>query len=310
MSVVPVRLYPTIRPLPGRHTYPVINHGGHHTQSLGGGPGRDPLPSLSQPFLFSTQMLGAYDPVHAAGSAHRLFQDISPATLTAGTVLYRGVYIDLGESETLVNLACYLSQPASDAEVAIQSAGKNTVAARLANETTSPGGSFSTPTSGAKLTISSSFGATDYVVLWVKYTITAGTAAYPYDVWSLTFTADDYAPRTFYFYNNLLAGVTITSVTSNRTGSRTRQGIGETFTVLTKNGSAVLADPGQNAVYVRITAPLLYSESSPGLSTATGLCSRTSAGTYTFQWRPDVPGFHTLVFDIGEHHYHVDRNVV
>lgn len=317
MAICPVMLYPTTPAQNTTGSTPSIHHGGDTSFSLGGQIAAYPLRALINPFRFES-MIHA-DMRRTPGSAHRLFQDFTAAQLTAGRTSYRGLMVRNVGGTDLTDLQVWLTQnKATGASVKVLSGTENTALEEVANDTTAPAGSFTAPTSSAKLTLSADFAESDYIGLWIEHTLGAATAAYPYDYFGVHFGATGYSTKSFFFYNHLQAGVTITSVTSDRSGSRTYAGLGETFTVLTKNGSSVLTDPGRSKVFVVIDGPSEFGQSDwgdsqqefPGMETTVGLCQRSSAGTYTFQWRPTTPGFYRLQFDVGESFSRIERNCV
>lgn len=314
MAVVPVMLYPTIDPGFSSESNIYNYHGGLARQSLGGGPGRHPLRPVLNPFFKNSEFFSHGNWVSAAGANYRLLQDFTPAERAAGRVTYRALYVSLGDYPQLTDLSCYLTQPKDGScSVKIRSMGKNTSAPVVSSDTTSPGGVFTSPTPAAPMLLGATFTVSDYVVIWVEHTMPAGAPAYPYGTWALTFTATGYSHKTFFFMNHLRAGAKIASVTTDRDNWRTVQGTGETFTISTTIGGAA-GDPGQNSVYVVITGPGQFAEhgrtNGSGAYAEIGKCTRTALGTYTFQFTPDIPGYYTLVFDIGEHSKKVERNVV
>lgn len=306
-------LYPTVpAQVTGASSGASRYSGGLH-QSLGGSQGLAPVPTYF-PFAQEIQFAKvAPQTQDAPCSWHRLFKDSTAAILTAGTTIYRGLMLLNDGQVDFDNMVMWLTQPRSGTAITIGlETPSNGTIQRVTSETSAPGGGvvFSSPTSSATLAGPVLFEDGDLLGIWVKQVISAGQAAYPFDYWGLHIQVDDYDIRTWYFFQHLLAGRTIASVTSTRaTGVSTYVNRGETFTI-TMSGSP--SDPAQSKVYVLINGPEHFGKEFelPGVDTVVDLADRSSAGVYTYQWRPTVPGFYNIEFNIGEDFYRLERNVL
>lgn len=294
-------------------------YSGGLAQSLGGVRGLAPLP-VHFPFSQEIEYAKvASQSKRTPASWHRLFKDFTAAQLTAGRTVYRALMLHHDGQDDFRTMKLWLTQPRSGTAITI---GLETPVAdviqRVASETTAPAGvSFTAPTSAAMLSGPTPFEEDDAVGIWVKQVVGAGQAAYPFDYWGLHLqVTDDATPavthdtRSWYFFQHLLVGITISTVTTSRVaGAQTYVNRGETFTI-TMSGSPT--DPGQNRVFVYLSGPAGFGDEfeAPGLEVPVELCDRSSAGVYTYQWRPCVPGFYVLEFNIGEDFYRLERNVL
>lgn len=125
------------------------------------------------------------DPAVAIGGAKssaavgsRLFGPIPNAQFTAGTVLYRCVYVSTDVVLNALKVWIGSETPSSATTLAIGwgAAAINAAETAIANQTTAPAGvTFSAPASLAAATSGGDFTAGQYRALWVRYTITATT---------------------------------------------------------------------------------------------------------------------------------------
>lgn len=286
---------------------------GGANQSLGGVKSLQPVP-IYFPFLKEIEYAKvAQHTRDVPCSWHRLFKDFTSAQLTAGRTVYRGLQIHNDSDNTdFESLSIWVTQPQSGTAITV---GLETpvagVITRVANETSAPAGVvFSSPTEGAPLTGPAHMGVDKTHGIWIKQVVSAGQAAYPFDYWGLHIKMGTGSPRSWYFFQHLLAGVSISSVASNLTsGVSTYVNQGETFTITMSGGPT---DPAQNTVYVLINGPEPFGDAldMPGISTTVDLAERSSAGVYTYGWTPSIPGFYTLEFNIGESYSRVERNVL
>lgn len=125
--------------------------------------------------------LGGAKSSSSASSA--IFDDVSSAESAAGDIEYRCVYVhnnhgSLTMQNTVIWIQSNTPSATTDVAIALGGEGLNGTAETVANENTAPvGETFSSPaTEGAGLSLGSiPFG--QHYPVWVRRTITAGTAA-------------------------------------------------------------------------------------------------------------------------------------
>lgn len=271
--------------------------------SLGGAASPRPMPPYISPF----QMVPAYNgyPSLAPYTDHILFADTTSAQRTAGRTTYKGVFFRA--LEDIEDLSFYLQAPSIGtfaSQVGTLDAQNHITP--IADETTSPGGSFSTPSSGSPTSIGD-VEAGDYIFLWFRRVISAGAAAKGWDRMSVVFTATDLTPRIFNFYHHLLAEQTITSVSGARNPGSIHQQDGELFYVVTTG------DPADNLVYVSITGGGIMQfgqpQDTPLVTQMIDKAARQSSTSYKYWWRPTSAGYYRLHFFTAESSHILDRYV-
>ena len=147
----------------------------------GGATNTDPLLSLGGT-ISSTQMSQSLD---------AFFDAVTSAEALAGDVEYRGVRLKNTAAETAYNVVLYISSQTSSANtdyaLAYDSVGTQTIA----NESTAPTGvTFSAPSSYATGISIGNMTAGSTVLIWFKYTVTAGAASTASDAWITATDAD------------------------------------------------------------------------------------------------------------------------
>lgn len=306
MSVVPILGFPSVARYP---TFPASTItpyiGGGLYASLGGAPAAAPLPSYQSQFLVAPDYGGSY-PETAPWSDHLLFGDFTAAQLTAGRTVYRGLFFRA--TQDIASLAFYLQQPSIGtfkSQVGALSS-QNTISV-LSSETSSPGGTFSSPTSGSPASIGD-VDAGDYIFLWLERVVSSSSAAKNWEAMSIVFTATDCAPRVFNFYQHLLSEQTISAVTSSREPQNVYQQDGEVFTITTTG------DPASNLIYVMITGgdrvvPFGEPKDAPVVTQFLDVCERVGSTSYRYRFRPGGPGYYHIQFFTAETHWNEERYV-
>lgn len=306
MSVLPLVGFYTVPEavLPDQFNYGI---GGGPHRSLGGYKSDTPLQHLQGPF----EIIGSNRTDYTLSNPWVnlvLFRDITAAERTAGITLYRALHFQNLGTTAITNLRCYIEAPAVGTftvQLATLTDGRSTP---VANETTSPGGSFTAPSSGSPLTVSASLAANALCGLWLKLVIAAGAAAQGWNQAKVVFTGTDYDPKVFNLVHHLLAEQTISSVAGAGDSAKVRQQQGETFTITTTGA------PANNLVYVDIVgggpavaygAPL----GTPLIQRQLDQCEYINSTTCKYKWRPPAPGFYTLRFFTAESAVLVERYV-
>lgn len=307
MSVVPILGFYTNKLATYQLSYGgYIAVNGGRDGSLGGGPVRSPIQQHGTPF----QVAPDYASDYAAAAEvmnYSVFRDISIAERSAGISLYRGLAFRSYAVEGLTNLKCYVAAPTVGTFQVQLATMTNGYSTPLANETTSPGGSFTAPSSGSPLTVAASLADGAHTELWLQWVIPSSAAAKGWQQMQLIFTADDYDPKTFNIFHNLLSGTTLTGVGTGDS-EKGYQGSGETFTITT---SAAVPD---NLVYVEIVGggpSLPFGQPLGGqiVQRLLDQCTYVSSTSQTYTWRPPAPGFYSLRFFTAESNWLVKRYV-
>lgn len=129
---------------------------------------------------------GARSTTEIGGSINNLFDDVTSTEATDGMTDYRCFYFRNEDSDAdgLITPKTWITSntPSSTttASIGLDPAGKNATATTIANENTAPAGvTFSTPTTKATgLSLPSGpYAQNDYVAIWVKRVVDAGTAS-------------------------------------------------------------------------------------------------------------------------------------
>jgi len=129
---------------------------------------------------------GARSTTVIAGTINNLFDDVTGAESTAGSVEYRCLYFRNEDSNAngLINPIAWLVSNTPSATTAIyiglDPAGKNGTATTIVNELAAPAGvSFSAPsTKGTGLTLAGTpYVQNDYAAIWLKRVVDAGTSS-------------------------------------------------------------------------------------------------------------------------------------
>jgi len=241
----------------------------------------------------------------------RLFRDIESAERTSGITLYLCIYVGYGGgSEDITNLKVYFTQPATGVTMSIW-AGDIFPAQSVANETTAPsGGSYTSPTSGSPLTLSLLYEPTDDPIpLWIKMVVSPAATAKIFDKFSLTFTSDNFADKTYNFYNTRKSGSSISTIVSSQ-GNFNSIGVGTTV----QYTATTTAEPADQRMFVTISvdsnvfhriyagisdSALLWIPSVVG-GIGIGLATRTASNVYKFNFGPSIPGYYNIAFNTGE----------
>lgn len=278
----------------------ILNGMAGATRSLGGGMALNPMAPYQTPFYYPPSYLSEY-PQRTSRSDHALWLDTTSAQRTAGRTTYRGIYFQALEAVT--NLEFYISQP-TIGSFATQYAS---IATPIANETSSPGGSFTTPTSGAKTTIGN-LAAGAAASIWFRRIVPSSAAAMGWDSMNLVFTATDMSDKTFRFFHHLLSETYITDVQGGLPDGEIRQNDGDIFTITTTG------DPAGNLIYVLITGgdrvvPFGLPASAPLVTQQLDQCTRISSTSYQYRWRPNSTGFFNLQFFTAETSWVEERYV-
>lgn len=249
--------------------------------------------------------------------AYRLFRDITAAEATAGTTIYRGVFITVDKS--MADLKVYSSKGPQvgtltmATETPSTSITGNKYVQRIPTEFSAPTGPvFAAASSGSPLSLGA-ISPGGVVFLWLKLAIGAGASAQMYDTFTLTFTdgTDTNVPA---FFHTVGTGVTSATVSGQLDGAIVQHPYGDTFTVSTTNSSGTLTDPPSNTVLVYTASSfsnLVQQDFAAGKipsGSLVGQAIRASTGVYKYAFRPSAPGHYFLTFDCGGE-VQVTRNV-
>jgi hypothetical protein len=241
--------------------------------------------------------------------ATKLCRDFTSAELTSGKTIYRCYFLGFAGDDAVENLYVHLTQPATGVAVSIwvdtATAGATE---RITGETVAPSGaSWTTPTSGAKQLIATSFDETNSpIAIWFKVVVTVGAAAKMLDTYSVTFTSDNYEDLAVKSYVNRRNDSTIYSVTSDREGKLTGQAGRIIYTILCKTSAGTLTDlpSGLWVVIESDTDQASFIDSNTNtlqrFPVVVGYGTKTATGTYTYEFTPWSPGFYTINFFDGE----------
>lgn len=129
-------------------------------------------------------------------TSQNLFQNVTGANSLAGFIDYRGIYAkNAHASLTLIGTKIWIQQqPTATGDataIGLATEGLNVNMATIANETTAPAGvSFSAPANFAAGLSMGDIPHGQFYGVWVRRTITAGTAAYTDDTFQLEYQGD------------------------------------------------------------------------------------------------------------------------
>lgn len=276
---------------------PVLQSG--PTRSIGGGRSQNPMAPYSSPFILTPPSPNY--PLRASRSDHQLWLDTTAAQRGTGRTTYRGLWFQA--MEDITNLQFYITQPTIGSFASLAT----DISTPVANETTSPGGSFTTPGSGSKVTIGN-LDAGDVTSLWLRRIVPSSAAAMNWDSMSLIFTATDALDRTFNFYHHLLAETYITDVQGGLDAGEIRCYDGDIFTITTTG------DPAGQILNVLVTGgdrviPFGLPMDAPLVTQQLDQCTRLSSTSYEYRWRPNSVGYYSLQFFTAETAFVVERYV-
>jgi len=280
------------------------------------------------------------DSARPSVSLHQMFANATAAERTAGSIKYRAFMLKNILTSAVANVTTATTpniwfefQPRSGIgtiALAVDTVGVDGGSRpsgriqSVATEDTAPSGlSFSSPTSGAPLALSTIAGG-GFRPLWFRRTLGAGVAAYPWDVFAIAIQPSGEAAQHFYFYYSLLQE-TISTANTTFVGARDGKTItspeGEVYTLTTKNAAGTAIDMPENAVWLTATGTLYSPRYTPEVMLGdlpTGLTRtmtfhqpyiRTGTGTYRIHFRPPHPGHWHLVTDIAAE-ARIERSVV
>lgn len=88
---------------------------------------------------------------------------------------------------------------------------------------------------------------------------------------------------------------------------------GDLYTITFSDGSGTLVDPPGNEVFVLLaqttTSEVVSGDPFPGLTqTVMEPATRTSQGTYSYRFRPQIPGHYLMIVDAGGQ-YRTERHL-
>lgn len=231
-------------------------------------------------------------------SIHRFFPDVAYSDLSGGVTHYHALMLKVTDDTdfTTTSLELDITQPTTGAvSFWIQAAAS---AVSIANNTTAPSGaSWTTSTQTLSVTPGAKF------VVWIRRVISAGASPSNFEYFTLALSdpasGTSYDDRTWVCWYNLKSnGVTISSVT--HTGQNTVTRVTDTVTFT----ATLSADPPNNQVWVAIdhlgTISAADTVQSSKQAASVDLCTRASAGSYTYEFVPPEPGFYSFHFITGE----------
>lgn len=300
---VPTFGYPASVPTGFSKSY-IPSQVGSARGSLGGQPARLGLEPMAM-----NPLVRSLDPIGERTNVFRFFPNLIPAEATDGKTDYFALF--LGEqSGLLTGGTVQIGQP-GQGTVSLWLPGGGIVQ-RVASELTAPSGaSWNTASTPQAFTFTSQVSTQGVVIpqvapIWFKRVFAPGVTASAYDFMSLFILTNDGTYTTFIFSWSINSGVYLIE-TSNPQDPIGMSGDTFTFTVTKSDGTSV--DPPSNLLFVEESRSFPQPRTrdggdptgAPGRMAGTSVeqAVRTGTGVYTWDFKPQQPGYRYVTLDAG-----------
>lgn len=250
-------------------------------------------------------------PQFPRGPIYRLFPDATPAELTAGKTIYRGIFIEAQLAVASCKVYINGASTANGTGIAIgkDPAGANQTSGFISAETSAPSGvAFTSPVNIGTAIDLGALAAGESRLLWIRQTIGAASPACQNESFIMLVQSDAELDRVVFFWHQK-AGVKFGTLSKSTQGEVATPQWGTTWTIPVVDLATGLTptDPGKNQVFIFIagttanagdwatntTQPLLG-------QLLVDVARKTGTGAYTYCFQGLPPGQYDVTFDIGE----------